>query len=578
MCIVKSFLPSGGLFVLLLVQLGFTPALRSQPGKKAVVPVGDAKEKPFDGGLLARFRFNGNAKNEGQGEAKFELQNTQFKDNALFLNGKYEFGGDKDGYRAVCSTPKIDYTTFTVALRLKAKGFNLGTNLLTGGTNYRWFGMHRSNAGNLVVTLNNQAFAHEIKGATLDEGKWLVVACGVDIPKRKIIACLNGKKVAHIDLPKEFELEIVKAQLGGDKVWSFTNYSNGNVFHGLVDELLIYDRTLNVEELEKLPLPEQPGKNGIVAAGAKLEKLFDGGLVLTEGVAVAPDGMVYFSDITFSFAAKDKKGPIEAGHIWKFDPKTGKTTIFRSPSGMSNGIKFDAGGNMIVAEGADFGGRRVIKTDMKTGKSYIIAGLYEGRPFNSPNDITIDEKGRIYFSDPRYVGHEPIDQPVQAVYRIDPDGGIHRIITDAGKPNGVCVSPDQKTLYVVSNDNGTTAIGRLPKEAPVHKGRMALLAYDLAADGTAKFRKVLVDYAPQDGPDGMVCDAEGNLYVAVRAETRPGIGVYSPTGEELAFIKTELPTNVGFGRGAESRTLYITAGKSLYRIRVNKEGYQLPGK
>ena len=138
---------------------------------------------------------------------------------------------------------------------------------------------------------------------------------------------------------------------------------------------------------------------------------------------------------------------------------------------MSNGIKFDAEGNMIVAEGADYGGRRVIRTDMKTGKSYIIAGLFEGRPFNSPNDITIDEKGRIYFSDPRYLGHEPIDQPVQAVYRIDPDGTIHRIITDAGKPNGVCVSPDQKTLYVVSNDNGTTGIGRVARRtAPAAQG------------------------------------------------------------------------------------------------------------
>ena len=83
---------------------------------------------------------------------------------------------------------------------------------------------------------------------------------------------------------------------------------------------------------------------------------------------------------------------------------------------------------------------------MKTGKTYIVAGLFEGKPFNSPNDISLDEKGRIYFSDPRYLGHEPIDQPVQAVYRVDPDGGIHRIITDAGKPNGVCVSPDQKVI------------------------------------------------------------------------------------------------------------------------------------
>lgn len=318
--------------------------------------------------------------------------------------------------------------------------------------------------------------------------------------------------------------------------------------------------------------------SAIVPRDAKLEKLFDAGIVLTEGCASAPDGTIYFSDITFSHVSKDKRGFIEAGHIWKFDPKTKKTTIFRSPSGMSNGIKFDAEGNMIVAEGADFGGRRVIKTDMKTGKSYILAHSFEGRPLNSPNDLTIDEKGRIYFSDPRYVGSEPIEQPVQAVYRIDTDGSLHRIITDAGKPNGVCVSPDQKTLYVVCNDNGHFGIGRLPKDAPTRKGLMALLAYDLAADGSAKFRKLLVDYAPNDGPDGMCADKEGNLYVAVRNETRPGVYVYSPTGKELAYIKTEIPTNVGFGRGAEASTLYITAGQSLYRIRLNKEGYQLPTK
>jgi gluconolactonase len=320
----------------------------------------------------------------------------------------------------------------------------------------------------------------------------------------------------------------------------------------------------------------------IVPPDAKLEKLFESH-VLTEGVSVAPDGMVYFSEITFSHKARDEKGAIEAGHIWKFDPTTNKTAIFRSPSGMSNGIKFDAAGNMVVAEGADFGGRRVTRTDMKTGKSYIIASLFDGRPFNAPNDITIDEKGRIYFSDPRYLGYEPIDQPVMGVYRIDTDGTVHRIITDAGKPNGVAVSPDQKTLYVVSNDNGATGFERLNPGAdadkadpPLRKGNMALLAYDLAADGSAKFRKTLVDYSPSDGPDGLVVDKQGNLYVAVRAENRPGICVYSPDGKELAYIKTEVPTNVGFGRGASAKTLYITAGSSLFRITLNREGYQLP--
>ena len=93
----------------------------------------------------------------------------------------------------------------------------------------------------------------------------------------------------------------------------------------------------------------------ILPPGAKLEKLFDGGMVLTEGVAVSPDGMVYFSDITFTHFSRDNKLPIEAGHIWKLDPSTGKATIFRSPSGMSNGLKFDADGNLLAAEGADFG-------------------------------------------------------------------------------------------------------------------------------------------------------------------------------------------------------------------------------
>ena len=317
----------------------------------------------------------------------------------------------------------------------------------------------------------------------------------------------------------------------------------------------------------------------IVPPDAKLEKIFDGGLVLTEGVAVAPDGTVYFSDITFTHFSKEKKQPVEAGHIWKLDPKTNKAEVFRSPSGMSNGLKFDADGNLLAAEGADQGGRRVTRTDMKTGKTYIVASEFEGKPLNSPNDITIDEKGRIYFSDPRYLGHEPIDQPVQAVYRVDTDGSIHRIITDAGKPNGVAISPDQKTLYVVSNDNGSTGIGRLDdKKEPTKKGTMTLMAYDLSADGTAKFRKTLVDYAPQDGPDGLVCDKAGNLFVAVRDVTKPGIYVYTPDGKEIGYIKTELPTNVGFGRGASANVLYITAGKSLYRIMVNTEGYQLPPK
>jgi gluconolactonase len=164
------------------------------------------------------------------------------------------------------------------------------------------------------------------------------------------------------------------------------------------------------------------------------------------------------------------------------------------------------------------------------------------------------------------------------VYRIDPDGSVHLIITDAGKPNGVAVSPDQKTLYVVSNDDGWFAPERLPKGSPHCKGRMALTAYDLAPDGTAKFREILVDYLPEDGPDGLVVDAEGNIYAAVRDATRPGIRIYSPQGKELAYIPTPIPTNVAFGRGEYSKTLYVTAGHMLYKIKMMKDGYHLPPK
>jgi gluconolactonase len=129
----------------------------------------------------------------------------------------------------------------------------------------------------------------------------------------------------------------------------------------------------------------------------------------------------------------------------------------------------------------------------------------------------------------------------------------------------------------VSNDNGNIDIFRFPQEIPFHKGRMALLAYDLTPEGNAKFRETLVDYSPQDGPDGLVVDAEGNLYVAVRDQTRPGIYVYSPQGKELDYLRTpDLPTNVGFGRGGEVKTLYITSGDKLQRVRTKKAGYHLP--
>jgi len=330
--------------------------------------------------------------------------------------------------------------------------------------------------------------------------------------------------------------------------------------------------------------PAPVGDPAFVPAGAKLERIFDGGCMLTEGVAAGHDGMIYFSDITFTKFCKDPSGKyLQAGNIWKYNPQNGQTTIFRSPSGMSNGIKFDRDGNMIAALGADYGGRMLVKTDMKTGKSYILTGLYNGRPYNALNDITIDEKGRMYFSDPRYLGHEGVYQDGVAVYRLDPDGSVTRVATDCGKCNGVLISPDQKTLYIIGNDNGWLEFQNLKEGEKTLQGHHQLQAYDVdPASGNLSNRRVLIDYTARDkpcsGPDGMVADTEGNIWMASRCEYRPGVQVLSPDGKELAYISTgkELPTNVGFGRGADSNLLYLTSGKSLYKIRVGKKGYQLP--
>ncbi|HZT83221.1 MAG TPA: SMP-30/gluconolactonase/LRE family protein, partial [Gemmataceae bacterium] len=162
-----------------------------------------------------------------------------------------------------------------------------------------------------------------------------------------------------------------------------------------------------------------PTGDAIVPPGARLELLFTrsapikGGL--TEGPAVAPDGSIYFSDIP---VGTDK------GMILRFDPKTKKTTVFAKDSWKSNGLKFDARGFLIACEGSDEGGRAVSRWDVKTGKRTVIADRYMGKRFNAPNDLAIDTKGRIYFSDPRYLGDEPRELKHQAVYRIDTDGKV----------------------------------------------------------------------------------------------------------------------------------------------------------
>ena len=122
------------------------------------------------------------------------------------------------------------------------------------------------------------------------------------------------------------------------------------------------------------------------------------------------------------------------------------------------------------------------------------------------------------------------------MYRLDPDGSVHRVVTDCGKCNGVLVSPDQKTLYVIGNDNGWFEFQNLQEGEKTLQGAHQLQAYDLSPDGKASNRRVLIDYTKQEkpcsGPDGMVADTEGNIWLASRCEWRPGIQVLSPTGKE----------------------------------------------
>jgi gluconolactonase len=325
----------------------------------------------------------------------------------------------------------------------------------------------------------------------------------------------------------------------------------------------------------------KPSGDAIVPADAKLELLFtrtakiNGGL--TEGPAVAPDGSIYFSDIPFG---KDK------GMILRFDPKTKKTTEFAEDSKKSNGLKFDARGGLVACEGAEEGGQCLSRYDVQSGKRTVLVDRFMGKRFNAPNDLCIDLKGRIYFTDPRYLGEEPRELKEQAVYRFDPDGKLVEVTHDCEKPNGIVLSPDQKTLYVADHNNGTDKID--PKAPPPKKGAMKLYAFPLGADGLAAGpRKTLIDFGAEDGIDGMTVDAKGNLYMAVRSHKRPGVWVADPQGKEIAYIPTGkpqtdvkepsgIPANVCFGAGADSKVLYVTVDKSLYRIPLKIDGFRIP--
>jgi len=264
---------------------------------------------------------------------------------------------------------------------------------------------------------------------------------------------------------------------------------------------------------------------GVVAPGAKVQKLA-GGFKFVEGPAADAEGNVYFSDI-----------PNNRIHNWSLD---GKLLTFREDSGGSNGLYFDKKGNLLACEGEK---RRVVSID-RQGNVTVLADKYNDKPLNKPNDLWIDPKGGVYFTDPYYGRNkEIIEQDGEHVYYISPDRKkIIRVIDDMVRPNGLIGTPNGKTLYVTD-----------------HGGKKTF-SYLIGEDGTLSRKKLI---APE-GSDGMTLDEKGNLYLTTSA-----VQVYDKKGKLIETIEVpERPANVTFG-GKDRQTLFITARTSLYSVRMN---------
>jgi gluconolactonase len=284
-------------------------------------------------------------------------------------------------------------------------------------------------------------------------------------------------------------------------------------------------------------------------------------VAFTEGPAQGPDGRIYFTDVTNN-------------HILRFDPRTKKDEVFRADSNRTNGLLFDGEGRLIACEGSDAerSNPRLTRTDMKTGRVDILAAGFEGKQFNGPNDVTIDSQGRLYFTDPvpDAVSQKPARPKnataIPAVYRVDADGKIARILAspDTEWPNGIVISPDDKTLYLIEAHK-------------IEGGTRAIRAYDLSPEGTLSNMRVHYNFYPGRSADGMAIDTQGNLYAAAglhrrrgtseTLDTKCGVYVISPKGKLLRFIPIpeDTITNTAFG-GPDMKMLYVTAGKTLFQM------------
>jgi gluconolactonase len=296
----------------------------------------------------------------------------------------------------------------------------------------------------------------------------------------------------------------------------------------------------------------------------------------TEGPVAAPDGRIFYSDVMYSALCADENGP-GGGRIWTFDPESGVTTLFREPSFAANGLAIGPGGALYAAEGADHGGQRISRTDLATGDYRIVAAGYGGRRFNSPNDLTFDDDGRLYVTDARYGGEEPLEHPFSGVYRIDPDRTVTLLIDDLPQPNGIEVTPGGERLLVAVSNPGTFEAFMRWSGTVDAWGQGGIVAYELSADGSVGAPTILVDLGLGASVDGMALDVDGNVYAATVSREGASVKVFTPTGElidEVGLPDNVHPTNIGFGRDADATSLYVTtASSAVYRLRGTVPGF-----
>ena len=303
---------------------------------------------------------------------------------------------------------------------------------------------------------------------------------------------------------------------------------------------------------------EKPALGSLIAAGAKVEKVADR-VTWAEGpVWIRDGGYLLLSD------------PPE-NRMFRWSAKDG-LSVFMKPSGYAGtdtGIFREDGSNGLIPGDkpgtilmADSGSRGIARLDLATKKKTFLTTIYQGKKFNSPNDLVLARDGSIWFTDPPY-GLKDLDKspakemPFNGVYRLLPNGDVQLIDGSLTFPNGIGLSPDQRTLYVSVSD---------PDQAKIY-------AYSLDPTGKVLNRRVFADMTPlvKQGlpglPDGMKIDAHGNLF----ASGPGGIHILSPTGVELGLIRTDVTSeNCAFGE--DGRTLFIASTHAVLRVRTKTRG------